>query len=286
MGMDSRKTRMALDSLQDKLVLITGAGAGIGRAAALAFARRGAHIIAADLHLAPLDTLREELEALGSRCWVHAVDVADEAAMRAFAQLVAAESGAPHVLINNAGIGYLGRFLDSDLAHWRRVMDINLMGVVHGCHHFLPLMQAAGGPRQVLNVASTAGIYPAPTMAAYAASKAAVFGFSEVLKMELQGSGIGVTTVCPGIIRTDIVKSRGNVAPTVTEAQLQRLQAYYDAKGCSPDVVGEGMVAAVLGGSNLLLVGPYARLIHQLRRISLGLTRRIMLSDARRIGFL
>ncbi|HEY1091768.1 MAG TPA: SDR family NAD(P)-dependent oxidoreductase, partial [Burkholderiaceae bacterium] len=199
---------MAVHDLRNKRVLITGAGSGIGRAAALAFVRQQAHVIASDIEPSALQALRDEIEALGGACSIYTVDVADASAMQRFAAQMAQDGGAPDVLINNAGIGYLGQFLKSDLAHWRRVLDINLMGVVNGCHHFLPLMLAAGGPRQVLNVASTAGLYPAPAMAAYAASKFAVFGFSEVLKMELDGSQIGVTTVCPGVINTPIVRAR------------------------------------------------------------------------------
>jgi short-subunit dehydrogenase len=101
------------------------------------------------------------------------------------------------------------------------------------------------GPRHVLNVASVAGIYPSPTMAAYAASKHAVFGFNEVLKMELAASQAQVTTVCPGIINTPITQARGNISPSISDQQLERLQAYCQAKGCMPELVAEGMVRAV-----------------------------------------
>lgn len=190
------------------------------------------------------------------------------------------------VLINNAGIGYLGRFLHSDLAHWQQVLNINVMGVVHGCYHFLPNMLAAGGARQVLNVASSAGNFPVPSMAAYAASKYAVNGLTEVLRMELADSQIGVTTVCPGVINTPIVAARSNMASSITEEQLQRLQAYYDAEGCTPELVAEGMVAAVLSGQNLLLVGPYAKLVYHAKRLSHALVRKLMLTSARKVGYL
>ena len=163
------------------------------------------------------------------------------------------------MLINNAGVGYLGRFLKSDLAHWPRVLGINVMGVVHGCYHFIPKMLAAGGPRRVLIVSSSAGNYPSPTMAAYAASKGAVWSFAEVLKMELAGTPVGVTTVCPGVIDTPMVLDRRNMAASVSADQVDRLQAYYKAQGCSPSVVAEDMVRAVRDGRDLLLTGPYAK---------------------------
>jgi len=277
---------MAITDLENKQVLVTGAASGIGRAAALAFAKRGAHIIASDVNPAALEALKKEVEALGVRCMTYVVDVSDEAAMRRFADAVHGKVGAVDVLINNAGIGYLGHFLKSDLAHWDRVMKINLMGVVHGCYHFIPKMVEAGGPRQVLNVASSAANYPMPTMAAYAASKYAVAGLSEVLKMELSGTSVGVMTVCPGVINTAIVKSAGNVAPSITQDQLSKLQAYYETKGAHPDVVAEDMVRAVQNGQDLLLTGPYAKLVHNMKRLSVGAVRTLTLDSARKIGFL
>ena len=196
---------MSIPDLKDKQVLVTGAASGIGRAAAVAFARRGAHIIASDIQLAPLEGVKTEVEALGVSCLIHAVDVSDEAAMKAFAELVHGRVRAVDVLINNAGIAYLGLFLQSDLDHWPRILNVNVMGVVHGCRYFIPKMIEAGGARHVLNVASSTGNYPAPSMPAYAASKYAVAGFTEVLKMELADTQVGLTTVCPGVINTAIV---------------------------------------------------------------------------------
>ncbi|MDT4880298.1 putative oxidoreductase EphD [compost metagenome] len=147
-------------------------------------------------------------------------------------------------------------------------------------------MIQAHGPRQVINVASAAALFPSPSMAAYAASKHAVYGLSEVLKMELSDTEVQVTTVCPGIINTPIVANHNNISPSVELEQLKRLQHYYQSKGCSPDLVAESIVRAVGGKRDLILVGPFARLIFQLRRISVGLLRRIVLNDARKIGYL
>lgn len=277
---------MAIPELKNKKVLITGAASGIGRAAAFAFARRGAHIIATDVNPQALKQLQSDIVALGGICMIHQLDVSNNGDMQAFAEHPYMKLRPIDVLINNAGIGYLGQFLQSDLSHWRRVMDINLMGVVHGCYHFIPQMIKAGGVRHVLNVASVAGIYPSPTMGAYAASKHAVFGFSEVLKMELADSNVSITTVCPGIINTAITQARSNISPSVSEGQLERLQAYYKAKGCEPELVAEAMVRAVQKGQDLVLVGPFAKLIFHVKRLSLGLMRRVILSDARKIGYL
>lgn len=277
---------MAITALKYKKVLITGAASGIGRAAALAFARQGATLLLCDIDAAALESLRQQIAEAGSECMAYTVDVSDATAMAELAARIHATQGALDVLINNAGAGYLGRFLDSDLKHWKRVLDINLMGVVHGCHCFIPRMIEAGGPRQVINVASAAALFPSPSMAAYAASKHAVYGLSEVLKMELSDTQVRVTTVCPGVINTPIVANRSNIAAAVSDEQISRLQDYYLRKGCSPDLVAESMVLAVREGRDLILVGPFARLIFQLKRLSISMLRSIILRDARKIGYL
>ncbi len=277
---------MSIPNLKNKRVLITGAGSGIGRATVIAFAKRGAHIIASDINLAPLESLKQEVEALGSACQIYAVDVSNDAAMQAFAATVQVEGGAPDVLINNAGISYFGLFLDADITHWSRILNVNLMGVVYGCRYFLPQMLDAGGPRRVLNVASTAGIYPAPSMGAYSASKHAVMGLTEVLKMELADTTIGFTTVFPGVINTPLAATPSGVASKVTAAQLAKTSAHYQTAGCAPEVVAEDMVRAVQKGHDICLTGPGAALVYHLKRLSLSLIRRVMMVNAKKIGYL
>ncbi len=277
---------MAVKNLRDKNVLVTGAGSGIGRATALEFAKRGARLIATDLQPAPLETLRGEIEALGTTCTVYTVDVSDEAAMRRLADDVHVAAGPLDVLVNNAGIGFLGPFLQSDLAHWPRVLGVNVMGVVHGCYFFIPRMIAGGGTRHVVIVASAAANYPPPSVAAYATSKFGVFGFAEVLKMELAETSVRVTTVCPGVINTAIVHpTPGSVSPAVGPEQQARLQAYYREHGASPDVVAKDIVRAVRRGTDVLMTGPAAKLFFYLRRISLRLARKLTYITANRVGY-
>lgn len=277
---------MAIQDFRHKVIVITGAASGIGRATALAFAREGACIIAADLSHDALRCLAQDIKALGAQCTTHVVDVSDQAAMAGFAEAVVAIMGAPHVLINNAGIGYLGAFLQSDLAHWRQVLDVNVMGVTHGCYYFLPAMIAAGGARHVLNVSSSAGNFPSPSMAAYAASKGAVSRLSEVLQMELIDTAVRVTTVCPGVINTPIVRARHNMAASITDKQIAALQAYYEREGCSPDVVAQDMVRAVRNDAQIVLTGPGAALVYHLRRLSLRAVRAAMVRFSRQSGYL
>lgn len=277
---------MSIKNFKDKVVVVTGAASGIGRATALAFAREGAKIVAADLNEEALETVLQEIEALGVSCMPYAVSVADETAMKAFADAVQERFGAPHVLINNAGIGYLGLFLQSDLEHWRRILDVNVMGVVHGCYYFLPMMIAAGGPRHVLNVSSSAGNFPSPSMGAYAASKGAVSIWTEGLKMELADSNVHVTTVCPGVINTPIVRNWAGVAPSVPDETLAKMRDYYQREGCAPDVVAKAMLKAVRNNGDIVLSGPKVGLAYHVRRISVKLIRAIMIDFSRKAGYL
>ena len=162
-----KTARGGVSDVRDKLVLVTGGGAGIGRSIALAFAKRGANVVITDLDVSHLANVCREVEALGVRCWMHVADVSDELAMKRLADDVAAGAGVPDVLVNDAGIGHLGPFLKSSLAHWQRILSVNVIGVVNGCYYFLPKMLAAGGVRRVVVIASGASHYPPPNAAAY-----------------------------------------------------------------------------------------------------------------------
>src|SRR5215207_9144671 len=151
--------------LQDRVVVITGAGSGIGRATALSFAKQGARIAACDLDQARLDTLCTEL---GDRhLFSRKVDVSDRLAMRLFADEVHGLAPAADILINNAGVGMGGPFLETSLDDWDWILGINLKGVVHGCHFFIPKMVDRGAGGHVVNISSILGIYPAPNVTAY-----------------------------------------------------------------------------------------------------------------------
>ena len=236
---------MNVRDLSGRAVLVTGAASGIGKQTALALARRGASLAVCDVDEAGLSAVEQEISALGRDVLAKRVDVGDREDMEAFAADVHGRFGALAILVNNAGVGLGGLFLDTTLEDWDWVTRINLLGVVHGCHYFLPAMIEAGSGGHVVNVASAAGYMPLPAQSAYAATKFAVLGLSEALRAEIAQYGIGVTAVCPGFIDTQIVETarvRGIVADPLTQ---QRARAFYRWRGYTAERVAHRILTAV-----------------------------------------
>ena len=180
---------MDVSTLSGKVVLVTGAGSGIGRETALAFARRGADLVVCDVNETASARTADDIRALGRKAASHFVDVADRGRMRAFADAVHAEVEAVDVLVNNAGVGLGAAFLDTTLEDWDWIIGINLCGIVHGCHFFVPKMVARGRGGHVVNVASAAGYLASEALSAYSTTKFAVVGLSEALRDELKPRG-------------------------------------------------------------------------------------------------
>jgi NAD(P)-dependent dehydrogenase (short-subunit alcohol dehydrogenase family) len=277
---------MAISGFKGRWVLVTGAASGIGFETALAFGREGADIIALDRDDARLAETSRSIEALGRNCLAFTCDVSDAAAVGVITAKIAVDLGSPDVVVNNAGIGFLGPFIDTPLSAWNQVIGVNLMGVVNISRAFLPGMIAAGGARHLVNIASAAGLHAVPNLSAYSASKHAVLGLSDALAMELNDTNITVTVVCPGIINTPIVRNHLAVAPGVPASTLDKLDKQYAARGVHPSVVGKRIVLAVRRGEDIVLVGPSAATVFHARRLSRGLLRRASLSGARAIGYL
>jgi NAD(P)-dependent dehydrogenase (short-subunit alcohol dehydrogenase family) len=250
--------------LAGKTVVVTGAGSGIGRATALAFAHEGARIAACDVDQARLDALASELGA--HALVVRKVDVADRTQMSVFADAVhaAAPAGAADIIVNNAGVAVGGMFLDTSLDDWDWLLGINLRGVVHSCHFFVPKM-ALRRTGHVINISSIFGIYPAPNVTAYVASKFAVLGFSQSLRTELAPHNIGVTAICPGMIATAIVAD-GRMAGTIGRRKPKLTEIF--KKGGSPERVAKAILEAVRTNPAVRTVGPDAWALHQLVKLA------------------
>jgi len=195
-------------------VVVTGAGSGLGAALCDLLAARGARIVAADLDLAAATKTATRCGAA-----VHPVqcDVADLGAVERLADETDRLLGGVDLVINNAGVAVVGQVGDVPIADWRWVIDVNLWGVIHGCHVFVPRLRAQRRGH-VLNVASAAGVISMPEMAPYNATKAAVVALSETLYADLAGDGVGVSVLCPSFFPTNLTRS----PRTSVDAQLHR----------------------------------------------------------------
>jgi NAD(P)-dependent dehydrogenase (short-subunit alcohol dehydrogenase family) len=196
-----------MEELAGRTAVVTGGASGIGRALAAAFVREGMNVVIADVEEEPLQQAADELGALGVR-----TDVADADSVAALADATLERFGAVHVLCNNAGVGGGGRIRDLTLNDWKWVIDVNLWGVVHGLHSFLPHLLANADGGHVVNTASVAGLLAGPGIGPYNAAKSGVVAISETLAAELaeDGSRVGVSVLCPGFVRTNIFTSQRN----------------------------------------------------------------------------
>ncbi|MFJ9695196.1 SDR family oxidoreductase [Kitasatospora sp. NPDC101183] len=271
----ARTDRGSSSEREGRLVVVTGGGSGIGRATALAFAEEGARVVVCDLDLPAAERTAELASLIGPKAHAYRVDVSDGAAMDAFAEAVAAEHGVPDVMVNNAGIGHSGTFLQTTEKEWQRVLDVNLWGVIHGCRAFGALMAERGRGGHLVNVSSAAAYLPSKALTAYATSKAAVFMLSDCLRAEFVEHGIGVSTICPGIVNTNITRTSTFSATTATEqaAKQARAARLYARRGFPPEKVAAAVVKAVRTGRPVVPVTPEAKAARFLSRLSPGLLR-------------
>lgn len=258
-------------SPRGRLAVVTGGGSGIGRATALAFAERGARVAVCDVDAGAARRTAELASLLGPACDAYQADVADAAAMEA----LAARVGVPDILINNAGIGHLGTFLATTEQEWRRVLDVNLWGVIHGCRVFGAAMARRGAGGHIVNVASAAAYLPSKNLAAYATSKAAVLMASDCLRAELAGTGIGVSVICPGFVHTNITRTAtfSGMSGHELDTKRDRATRLVARRGYPPDKVAEQIVDAVTRGRSLVTVTAEAKAGRLLSRFAPAITR-------------
>ncbi len=244
--------------LREKNVLVTGAASGIGRATALRFADRGARLVLCDRDGDGLRAIERECARRSDVILASVLDVADRTAYAEFAGAVHAQVDALDVVVNNAGVGLSGGILDTPLEDIDWVLSINLGGVIHGCHFFCPKMVTARRAGHVVNVASILGLFATHDSLGYSTSKFGVVGFSEALRAELHPHGVGVSTICPGMIDTSIVaKGRYRTSGDAEKVRAETV-ATFARFGHSPEVVAAAVERAVLEDRPLLPAAPEA----------------------------
>jgi NAD(P)-dependent dehydrogenase (short-subunit alcohol dehydrogenase family) len=226
-------------------ILITGAGSGLGLALAHRYARTGARVACVDLLGERAEAARAALHGNGHLALV--ADVGDDAAMQALHDRIVAEWNGLDVLVNNAGIASGGPMTGTSMDEWRRILDIDLLGVVRGCRLFLPMMLAAKHGH-VVNTASLAGLAAAPGIMSYGVAKAGVVALSEQLRAELHGSGVRVTVLCPAFFRTNLMDTA-----IIGEDAKRFAQKMMDRSRDTPDQIADRCFAAMERGDFLVL---------------------------------
>ncbi|MGA5166017.1 MULTISPECIES: SDR family oxidoreductase [Streptomyces] len=263
--------RRYADRFGGQLVVVTGAARGIGRATALAFAEAGARVVAVDRDAEGAARTAALARLTGAPdAWGEAVDVGDEQAMEKLADKVAEEYGPVDVLVNNAGIGLSGPFLETTSDDWKQVLDVNLWGVIHGCRLFGRRMAERGQGGHIVNTASAAAFQPSRMLPAYSTSKAAVLMLSECLRAELAGRGIGVSAVCPGIVNTDITATARFTGVSEEEEKRRRKKAarLYGLRNYPPEKVADAILRAVVRNEAVVPVTPEAHGARLLSRLA------------------
>jgi short-subunit dehydrogenase len=253
-------------SLPGTTAALTGAAGGIGTALARQFAASGCHLALCDVDGPALERLADDLRTHGRRVTTHVVDVRDREAMGRWADAVEEAHGGLDLLINNAGVTSWGLFAEQDPADVAWVMDVDVRGVMNGCHAFLPLLQKSADGH-IVNMSSMIALMGIPMQSTYTAAKWAVRGFSRALRVELCAAEIGVTTVMPGAIATPFLQNaRTDDAGGTT--LMTRLMLDY---GTSPEWVARRVQRAVLANRSEIRVGWDSHLVWATQTFAPGL---------------
>ncbi len=267
----------------DKLVVVTGAGSGIGRATALGFAANGARVVAADLNLATATAVAGLITERGGAAHARQVDVASAGDMERFANWVRTEVGVPDVVVNNAGIAMVGPLLAHTEEDWQRIIGVNLLGVARGCRLFGTQMAERGTGGHLVNIASAASYAPSASLPVYATTKAAVRMLSECLRAELAGAGIGVTAICPGFTSTPIAGSARylGVPPGEEDEVRENIVRALRRRRFPPEKVALAVMRAVLRDQPVVPVNAEARVLYVLSRLAPGTLRALARLEAK-----
>jgi short-subunit dehydrogenase len=252
--------------LRDRTAVITGAASGIGRAVALSLARRGCHLALVDRDETGLGETAASAAASGVRVSRHTLDVTDRAAIAALPAAVVAEHPGVDLLVNNAGVALSGTFEQVEETAFEWLFEVNFWAVVRMARAFLPLLRVSDDARLV-NVSSVFGLVSPPGQAAYSASKFAVRGFSQALRLELAGTSVGVTVVHPGGVATSIAKN-ARAAPSLTPEEIARVRERAQQHlRMPPEQAGEIIVRGIERRRPRVIVGNDAKIIAVLERV-------------------
>ncbi|HKT83931.1 MAG TPA: SDR family oxidoreductase [Solirubrobacterales bacterium] len=269
--------KVGIQALDGKRCLITGAASGSGRATALAAGSRGAELFLTDRDAEGLESVAAEIRGAGGTVTHFATaDVADHEAVVALAAEVHALAPSMDVVMNVAGISTWGKIEQLEHEHWRRTIDIDLMGPISVLECFVPPMIEARRGGHIVNVASVAGLFGLPWHAPYSAAKFGLRGVSEVLRFDLRKNRIGVSLVCPGAVKTPLVGTVDIVGIDRESPKVRKLIALFERRAVSPESVAEKIVEATEKNRYLVFTSPDGRALYWTQRYFEPIYRLIM----------
>lgn len=267
---------------KNRVAVVTGAASGIGRATAVELARRGCDLAITDINEKGLKETARLVEAQGRKATTYVVDVANKKEMEALPGKVVTDHGHVHIIVNNAGVSVTAPFENHSLEDFEWIVGINFWGVVYGCKFFLPYLKKED-EAHIVNISSVFGIIGLPTQSSYAATKFAVRGFSESLRSELAPYNIGVTSIHPGAINTNIVKS-SRMVDAQESGLKEKAVKFFEKRGMPPEDAAKEIVKGIEQNSQRVLITRESQMIDFFKRIAPTATNALMTRFQNRMG--
>lgn len=260
--------------LEQRVAVVTGAGSGIGRATSVLLAQKGCSLALADVNEPGLQETERLIRELGVKVSAHTVDVSERARMERFAGEVVDAHGGVHILINNAGVSVNARFVDHSIEDFEWLMGINFWGVVYGCKFFLPHLLAAE-EGHIVNISSVFGLVGVPQQTSYCSSKFAVRGFTESLRAELKDTRVGITSVHPGGVATNIAaSSRVSGDEKLRAGHLRAVKMF--TKMLPPERAADQIVRGIQGGRSRVLITRETHFLDLAKRVAPTASNRLI----------
>ncbi|MCE9650919.1 MAG: SDR family NAD(P)-dependent oxidoreductase [Parvibaculum sp.] len=249
-----------MTDIRGKVAVVTGAASGIGRATAIALAREGAHVAIADVDRTGLADTAAKVTEAGGKVSTYLLDVSSREAVYAFAQEIEAQFGGADIVINNAGVAQVASVEELSYEDFEWVMNIDFWGMVYGTKAFLPQLRKKGAGH-IVNVSSIFGLFAVPTQAAYNSAKFAIRGFTEALRHEMRGSGIVVSCVHPGGVKTNVMRNARFLQSVQTTVREQAASGFDRLARTTPDQAAQTIIKGIKKNKPRILIGMDAHIL-------------------------